>query len=98
MPAWDSLLAWPWQFSGEKPSLRLGEDATLMSMSRHFKTVNYQEALQTTIRLDDCLPQDHLAQFLADVVEELNLAEFYARYEKRGAAPYAPEILLALLV
>lgn len=67
-------------------------------MSRQFKTVNYQEALQTTVRLDDCLPQDHLARFLADVVEELDLSEFYTRYGKRGAAPYAPEILLALLI
>jgi transposase len=69
-----------------------------MSMSRHFKTVNYQEALQTTVRLDDCLPQDHLARFIADVVDDLDLSAFYARYGKRGAAPYAPEILLALLV
>jgi transposase len=67
-------------------------------MSRHFKTVNYQEALQTTVRLDDCLPQDYLARFIADVVEDLDLSAFYARYGKRGAAPYAPEILLALLV
>ena len=67
-------------------------------MSRHFKTVNYQEALQTTVRLDDCLPQDHLARFIADVVEEADLSAFYSRYGTRGAAPYAPEILLALLV
>ena len=57
-----------------------------MSMSRHFKTVNYQEALQTTVRLDDCLPQDRLARFIADVVDDLYLSTFYARYGKRGAA------------
>jgi transposase len=67
-------------------------------MSRQFKTVNYQEALEITVRLDDCLPQDHLARFLADVVEDLDLSAFYARYGNRGAAPYAPEILLALLL
>lgn len=69
-----------------------------MSMSRHFITVDYQETLQTTVRLDDCLPQEHLSRFIADVVEDLDLSTFYARYGKRGAAPYAPEILLALLV
>jgi transposase len=69
-----------------------------MSMSRQFITVNYQEALETTVRLGDCLPQDHLARFIADVVEDLDLAAFYAHYAKRGAAPYAPEVLLALLV
>lgn len=39
--------------------------------------------------------QDHLARFLADVVENLDLWAFYARYGNRGAASYAPEILLA---
>lgn len=67
-------------------------------MSRQFKTVNYQEALEITVRIDDCLRQDHLARFIADIVEELDLSAFYARYGNRGAAPYAPEILLALLV
>ena len=67
-------------------------------MSRQFITVNYQEALETTVRLGDCLPQEHLARFIADVVEDLDLSAFYARYGNRGAAPYAPEILLALLV
>jgi hypothetical protein len=54
-------------------------------MTRHFKTVNYQEALQTTVRLDDCLPQDHLVRFIADVVEDLDLSEFYAYYERNQA-------------
>jgi len=67
-------------------------------MSRHFKTVDYQAALQSTVRLGDCLPQNHLARFLADVVEDLDLSAFYARYGNRGAAPYAPEILLCLLL
>jgi transposase len=67
-------------------------------MSRQFKTVDYQATLQTSVLLGDCLPQNHLARFLADVVEELDLSAFYARYGNRGAAPYAPEILLALLL
>jgi transposase len=67
-------------------------------MSRQFKTVDYQATLQTSVLLGDCLPQNHLARFIADVVEDLDLCAFYARYGNRGAAPYAPEILLALLV
>jgi transposase len=66
-------------------------------MSRQFKTVDYQAALDTTVRLGDCLPQDHLARFIVDIVDQLDVSALYARYGKRGAAPYAPEILLALL-
>jgi transposase len=66
-------------------------------MSRQFKTVDYQAALDSTVRLGDCLPQDHLARFIVDMVDQLDLSALYACYGKRGAAPYAPEILLALL-
>lgn len=66
-------------------------------MSRHFKTADYEETLNTSVRLGDCLPPDHLARFVVDIVQELDLSPLYARYKERGAAPYAPEILLALL-
>ena len=66
-------------------------------MSRLFKTVNYEETLDSQVRLGDCLPQDHLARFVVDIVSQLNLAPLYARYSSRGGAPYAPEVMLALL-
>lgn len=66
-------------------------------MSRQFKTADYQAVLDTQVRLGDCLPHNHLARFIADIVEQLDLSVFYARYGSRGGAPYAPEILLALL-
>jgi transposase len=66
-------------------------------MSRHFKTADYETTLQTSVRLEECLPQDHLARFVVDIVAQLDLAPLYARYGNRGGAPYAPEILLALL-
>jgi|GEM_PF-6568961 len=34
--------------------------------------------------LRDWLPQDHLAQFMADVTEELDLGSIYQPYEKTG--------------
>jgi transposase len=43
------------------------------------------------------LPPDHLARFVVDIVSQLDLSALYARYKDRGGAPYAPEILLALL-
>jgi transposase len=68
-----------------------------MSMSRPFKTADYEATLDTTVRLGDCLPEDHLARFVVDIVAQLDFKAFYARYGKRGGAPYAPEILVALL-
>ena len=66
-------------------------------MSRTFKTVDYQATLNQTVRLGDCLPPDHLARFIVDVIAQLDLSAIYARYRTRGGAPYAPELLFGLL-
>ncbi len=67
-------------------------------MSRPFKTVDYEAALNQTVRLGDCLAPDHLARFIVDVIAQLDWAPIYARYASRGGAPYAPELLFGLLV
>lgn len=69
-----------------------------MSMSRTFKTVNYTQALDLTVRLGECLPPDHLARFVVDSVAQLDLSALYAKYGIRGGKPYAPEMLLGLLL
>jgi transposase len=66
-------------------------------MSRTFKTVDYQATLDTSVRLGDCVPPDHLARFVVDTISQLDLAAIYARYGLRGGEPYAPETLLGLL-
>jgi len=67
-------------------------------MKRTFKTVDYDQALDLTVRLGDCLPPDHLARFVVDSVAQLDLSALYARYGQRGGEPYAPEVLLGLLL
>lgn len=67
-------------------------------MSRTFKTVDYEATLNQPVRLGDCLPPDHLARFIVDVVAQLDLSAIYAGYGTRGGAPYAPEIMFGLLV
>lgn len=67
-------------------------------MKRTFKTVNYDQALDLTVRLGDCLPPEHLARFVVDSVALLDLSALYARYGSRGGEPYAPEVLLGLLL
>ena len=70
----------------------------LVIMSRTFKKVDYDQALDLTVRLGDCLPPDHLARFVVDSVAQLDLAALYAHYGPRGGEPYAPEVLLGLLL
>jgi transposase len=50
--------------------------------------------------LGDWLPEGHLAYFISDVVEELELAAFYAPYEGDGRrkAPYEPSMMLKTLL
>lgn len=67
-------------------------------MSRSFKTVDYEATLNQTVRLGECLPPDHLARFIVDVIAQLDWAPIYARYAARGGARYAPELLFGLLV
>ena len=65
-------------------------------MSRIFKRADYEQTLNLTIRLGDCLPPDHLARFVVETVAQLDLSALYARYGTRGGTAYAPEILLGL--
>jgi len=67
-------------------------------MSRRFKKVDYDQALDLTVRLGDCLPPDHMARFVVDSVAQLDLSALYAHYGPRGGEPYAPEMLLGLLL
>jgi transposase len=69
-----------------------------VNMSRTFKTVDYEQALELTVRLGDCLPADHLARFVVDSVALLDLSALYGHYGTRGGEPYAPEVLLGLLL
>jgi len=66
-------------------------------MARKFKTVDYEEALEMTVKMGDVLPPEHLAQFVVFVIAQLDLSEIYQKYAPLGAPPYAPEILLGLL-
>src|SRR3989454_4965576 len=58
-------------------------------MKRTFKTVDYDQALDLTVRLGDCLPPDHLARFVVSSVAKLDLSALYAHYGPRGGEPYA---------
>jgi transposase len=66
-------------------------------MSRQFRTANYAETLKQTIRLEEALPEQHLARFVVDLITHLDLRRIYAQYAPQGGEAIAPEILLGLL-
>ncbi|ABK98732.1 IS1182 family transposase [Pelobacter propionicus] len=47
--------------------------------------------------LQDWLPEKHLARFVVEIVEQLDLRSLKATYAGRGSQPYNPEMLVALL-
>ena len=47
--------------------------------------------------LQDWLPEGHLARFVVEIVEQLDLHRIKAAYAGRGSQPYHPEMLVALL-
>ncbi len=65
--------------------------------NRRFITVDYEAALDLVVSLRECLPPDHLARFVVDVIDQLDLSCIYIHYGARGGKAYAPEILLGLL-
>jgi len=67
-------------------------------MSRLFRTADYDATLEQTVKLGDCVPPDHLARFIADVIPQLDFTRFYQRFGARGGVAYAPELLFGLLV
>ena len=48
--------------------------------------------------VDDWLNEDHLARFVVEVVDQLDLSKLTREYEGRGSKAYHPATLLAILV
>ena len=70
------------------------------AVGKRFRAFDPHQALLLPPSLDDWLPQDHLARFVADLVDDvLDLATIRADYtEKRGHPPYDPRLMVRLLV
>jgi transposase len=66
-------------------------------MSRKFRTVDYEESIQQSVRLAEVLPTNHLAWFVVQVIALIDLSSIYKRYKERGGEAIAPEVLLGLL-
>jgi transposase len=70
-------------------------------MAKCFRPDNLKQDLLLPPSLRDWLPEKHLAHFLVDVVESLDLGAIYSSYEEkdgRGQAAYAPPLMVRLLL
>jgi transposase len=66
-------------------------------MSR-FVPVDRDTAYLLPPSVDEWLPDDHLARFVVEVIEQLDLNELLAQYAGRGSAAHHPAVLLGLLI
>lgn len=69
-------------------------------MGKRFRTDHLDQGLLLPPSLHDWLPERHLARFIADVIEELDLGLVYRSYEGdgRGMAAYEPAMMVRLLL
>src|SRR5882762_2509247 len=70
-------------------------------MSKRFRECSLDQPFLMPPSLQDWLPEDHLARFIVEVTNTLDLGEIYADYERkdgRGLAAYHPLMLTRLLL
>ena len=70
-------------------------------MSKRFRTCTLDQPLLLPPSLQDWLPEDHLARFIVDVTDQLDLAKILTVYEGqdgRGLAAYHPVMMVRLLL
>jgi len=69
-------------------------------MPTRFRPYAPEQDLLLPPSLKEWLPQGHLAHFISDVIDILDLSAFYAPYEGDGRrnAPYEPRMMLKVLI
>jgi transposase len=64
----------------------------------NFRPINRDMAFLMPPSVDDWLPQRHLARFVAEVIEGLDLRAMTGSYRGSGEASYHPRLLLGLII
>ena len=64
----------------------------------NFRQVDRQTGFLLPPCVDEWLPQRHLARFVVEVIDGLDLRELIGSYRGSGSASYHPAMLLGLLV
>ena len=66
-------------------------------MRKRFVSVDRRTPQMFPASIDDYLPKDHLARFVVDIVEQLDLRHLVEAYSGRGSSAYHPAMMVALL-
>ncbi len=77
-----------------------GGEQERAGVDKPFRPYDPDQLLLLAPSIQDWLPEDHLARYIADLVEVgLDLSPIYAAYEEeRGFPPYDPRLMLKLLL
>jgi transposase len=65
-------------------------------VSRVFRPYDPEQMFLTPASMREWLPSDHMAYFISDVVDQLDLSPIMSRYEReeRGYPPYHPRMMV----
>ena len=64
----------------------------------NFRQVDRETGYLLPPSVDDWLPERHLARFVVEVIEQLDLSTFVKAYRGSGSAAHHPSVLLGLLI
>jgi transposase len=64
----------------------------------NFRPINRDTGSLLPPSVDEWLPQRHLARFVVEVIDGLDLSELVKAYRGSGSAPYHPAMLLGLMI
>jgi len=68
-------------------------------LSKTFRPYDPEQIFLMPASLSDWLPKDHLAYFISDVVDHLDLSVIMSRYtEEKGYPPYHPAMMVKVLL
>ena len=68
-------------------------------MSKTYRPYDPDQQLLLPAALQEWLPPDHLAYFISDIVDQLDLSAVTGRYgEQRGGPPYHPRMMVKVLL
>lgn len=68
-------------------------------MMMHFQPYDLSQSYLLPPAISDWVPEGHFARFVSDVVDTLDMSEFYAQYDhSRGKRAYHPDMMLKVIL
>ena len=64
----------------------------------HFRPIDRATPYLLPPSVEDWLPKEHLARFVVDIVDQLDLSALTGQYRGSGSAAYHPAVILGLLI